>query len=133
MLVFSPHPRPQQLNTQQINHAPGYVFILKLLSLRKKNFIYLFKSILFIYFEAGEEGEREGEKHQCVVASCRPPSGDLARNPGMCPDRDLNQRSFGLQTGAQIHCATSARALRKKNVNEAKKIMFINHSKEGNT
>ena len=32
------------------------------------------------------EGEREGEKHQCVVASRTPPNGDLARNPGMCPD-----------------------------------------------
>ena len=32
------------------------------------------------------EAEGEGEKHQCVVASCTPPTGDLARNPGMCPD-----------------------------------------------
>ena len=31
------------------------------------------------------EGEREGEKHQCVVASHAPPYGDLACNPGMCP------------------------------------------------
>ena len=23
----------------------------------------------------GKEGEREGEKHQCVVASCAPPLG----------------------------------------------------------
>ena len=29
-------------------------------------------------------GEREGEKHQCVVASCVPPTGDLAYNPDMC-------------------------------------------------
>ena len=26
-----------------------------------------------------------GEKHQCVVASRVSPTGDLARNPGMCP------------------------------------------------
>ena len=25
--------------------------------------------ILFIYYQRGKEGEREGEKHQCVVAS----------------------------------------------------------------
>ena len=34
----------------------------------------------------GREREREGEKHQCVVASHMPLTGDLARNPGMCPD-----------------------------------------------
>ena len=27
--------------------------------------------------------------------------GDLACNLGMCPDWELNQRPFGLQTGAQ--------------------------------
>ena len=43
---------------------------------------FCFLKILFIYFlERGREGEREGEKHQCVVASCLPPTGDLARNP----------------------------------------------------
>ena len=46
----------------------------------------IFLKILFISREKRKEGEREGEKHQCVVASCAPPSGDLARNPGMCPD-----------------------------------------------
>ena len=34
----------------------------------------------------GREGEREGEKHPCVVASHIPSTGDLACNPGMCPD-----------------------------------------------
>ena len=42
----------------------------------KKDFIYLF-------LERGKEGETE--KHQCVVASYVPPTGDLAHNPGMCP------------------------------------------------
>ena len=36
----------------------------------------------FIYSFSG----REGKKHQCVVASCAPPTRDLACNPGMCPD-----------------------------------------------
>ena len=40
----------------------------------------------FIFRERGREGEREEEKHQCLVASCIPPTGDLACNPGMCPD-----------------------------------------------
>ena len=34
----------------------------------------------------GREGEREGEKHQCVIASLAAPTGDLAHNPGMYPD-----------------------------------------------
>ena len=59
------------------------------------------KIYLFIFREWGMEGEREGEKHQCVVASHAPPTGDLTRNPGMCPDQELNQRPFGSQAGAQ--------------------------------
>ena len=53
----------------------------------------IFKKIfyLFIFRERGREGEREGEKHQCVVASCAPPTGDLVFNPGMCPDWESNQ------------------------------------------
>ena len=36
-----------------------------------------------------------------MVASCAPPTGDLACNPGMCPDWDLNQRPFASQSSAQ--------------------------------
>ena len=37
---------------------------------------HLKKKILFIYFwQRGREGEREGAKHQCVVASHAPPTG----------------------------------------------------------
>ena len=35
-----------------------------------------------------------GEKHQCVVASPTPPTGDLAGNTGMCPDWESNWRPF---------------------------------------
>ena len=35
---------------------------------------------LFIFRERGREGEREGEKHQCVVVSHAPHTGDLAHN-----------------------------------------------------
>ncbi|KAF6104488.1 hypothetical protein HJG60_011403 [Phyllostomus discolor] len=41
-----------------------------------------------------------GEKHQ-LAASCTPPTGDLAHNPGMCPDRASNQRRCGSQASAQ--------------------------------
>ena len=56
---------------------------------------------LFIYRVRGREGEREGEKHHRVVASSTPPTGDLAHNPGMCPDWGSNMGPFGLQAGAQ--------------------------------
>ena len=45
---------------------------------------------LFIFRERGREGEREGQKRHCVVASCAPPTGDLAHNPGVYPDWELN-------------------------------------------
>ena len=55
-----------------------------------------------MYFrQRGREGEREGEKHQCVFASHMPPIGDLACNPSMCPDWESNQRPFGTQACAQ--------------------------------
>ena len=46
-------------------------------------------------------GEREGEKHQCVVASHAPHTGDLAHNPGMHPDWELNRWPFGLKPDTQ--------------------------------
>ena len=65
---------------------------------------FFFKT-LFIYFQREEKGGIEGEKHWCMretsihCASHMPPTGDLARNPGMCPDRELNLLLFGLQGG----------------------------------
>ena len=59
--------------------------------------LYFLRFYLFIFRERGREGEREGEKHQCVAASCVALTGDLARNPGMCLDRESNQQPFGLQ------------------------------------
>ena len=56
---------------------------------------------LFIFRVRGREGEREGEKHQCVVASHTPPIGDLTCNPGICFDWELNRRPFGSQVSTQ--------------------------------
>ena len=56
---------------------------------------------LFIFRKRGGEGEREEEKHQCVVALHTPHTGDLARNLSMCPDWELNLWPFGLQSRAQ--------------------------------
>lgn len=45
------------------------------------------------------EREEEGEKHRCkkhpLAAPCTPPTGNQARNPGMCPDLEWNQQPFG--------------------------------------
>ena len=54
---------------------------------------FIFLKILFIIF-------REGEKHQYVVASHTPPTGDLAHNPDMCPDWESNSLSFGSQASS---------------------------------
>ena len=49
---------------------------------RRKNLCVFFKRFyLFIFRQKG----REGGKHQHVVASRAPHTGDLASNPGMCP------------------------------------------------
>ena len=63
--------------------------------------IWFFKLFYFIFTKSGKEGEREGDKHQCVVASHVPPTGDLAHNPGMCPDQESTRSLFGLQARAQ--------------------------------
>ena len=62
--------------------------------------LFFFFKILFL-LDRGEGREKEGEKHQCVVASPTPPTGALACNPGTCPDWESNQRAFGSQVGAQ--------------------------------
>ena len=63
------------------------------MSFFKKDFINLF-------LDRGG-GDREGEKHQGVVACHVPPTGEPGCNPGMCPDWDSNQWPFGLQAGTQ--------------------------------
>ena len=56
---------------------------------------------LFNFRERGKEGEREGEKHQYVLASPMSPAGDLAHNPGTSSDWESNQQPFGLQASTQ--------------------------------
>ena len=61
--------------------------------------MYLF---IHLFLERRREGEREGEKHQCVVASCTPPTGDLAQNPDMCPRLEIEPETLWcLQVSAQ--------------------------------
>ena len=57
----------------------------------KSLFIYLF---IYLFSERGEGREKERERNVNVqsVASRIPLAGDLAHNPGMCPDWASNQR-----------------------------------------
>ena len=66
-----------------------------------RGFLFVFKIILFL--GSGEGKEKEGEK-QCVAASRGrppPPTGDLARSAGMCPDWESNQQPFASQPDTQ--------------------------------
>ena len=54
-----------------------------------------------LFLERGREGEREGEKHQCVVAPSALLTGDLACNSIMCPDWELNRQLFDSQASIQ--------------------------------
>ena len=56
---------------------------------------------LFIFGERGREGKRDGGKHQCVVASHIPTTGDQAHSPCICPDWESNRWPFCSQAGAQ--------------------------------
>ena len=64
------------------------------------SFLYFKKDFICLFLEKEERREKEGEEHQCVVVSCVPPTGDLACNPGMCPDWESNQLPFGFQASA---------------------------------
>ena len=65
------------------------------------------KDYIYLLLERGEGREKERErniidqeKHR-LVASNTPPTGDLACNPGLCPDWESNHRPFSSQAGAQ--------------------------------
>ena len=75
----------------------------------------LLLSKMFIFFkdlflERGREGEREEEKHQCVVAFHVPPTGGIASNPGMCPRLGIEPVTLWFTAWHSIHWATPAMA-----------------------
>ena len=88
------------------------IFIFESSSIYSKHFLpfvfLYYKALIYLFLESGEGREKEeGEKHQCVVAPLMPPTGDMAHNPSMCPDWDLNQQSFGLRASTQSTEPTS--------------------------
>ena len=59
------------------------------------------KIFYFIYFWTEGKGRRKRGREISVYGCLHtPPTGDLAHNPGMCPDWGSNQWPFGSQAGA---------------------------------
>ena len=57
-----------------------------------------FKIYLFIDIRGGRKRGRETSICCCLTCT---PTGDLAHNPGLCPDWESNWRTFGSQARAQ--------------------------------
>ena len=61
-----------------------------------------FKKIFYLFLERGEGREKEEDRNINVWLPLeRPPTGDLACNPGICPDQKPNRQPFGSQASAQ--------------------------------
>ena len=67
-------------------------------SLQKNLF---FKDFIYLFLERGERRRKRGKETSMCGCLSHAPIGDLAINPGMCPDWESNQRAFGLQAHAQ--------------------------------
>ena len=72
-------------------------------------FFYIFNIFkrFYLLLERGEGREKERDRnidvldiHQ-LVASCTPPIGELACNPGVCPNWELNGKLFSLLASTQ--------------------------------
>ena len=84
------------------------VHIIQMSLLNLKLFVNFFKDYLFIYFYRGEGKEKERERNINVWLSFAcPRHGDLACNPGMCPDWESNCQPFGSQASTQPLSHTS--------------------------
>ena len=61
-----------------------------------------FKDFIYLFLERGERREEERERNINVwLPLTRPLLGDLAWNPGLCPDRESNPQPFGSKAGTQ--------------------------------
>ena len=68
-----------------------YGLISKLWEIPSVLYIFLeFLKKIYLFLERGEGRKKERETSVCGCLSA-PPTGDLACNPGMCPDWELNQ------------------------------------------
>ena len=78
----------KSLGVKLLGHTVGH----SMLKFLKKYFIYFHKE--------GKGRRKRGEKYR-LVAFYTPPTGDLAHNPGMCPDWESNWQPLGSQAGTQ--------------------------------
>ena len=64
--------------------------------------LYFLKDFIYLFLERGKGREKGRERNISVwLPLAVPPTGDLARNPGVCPDWESNRRPFGLQASTQ--------------------------------
>ena len=62
---------------------------------------FFLKSFFILFLERGR-GEKERERNISMWLPLVPPTGDLAHNPGMCPDWELNQDPLVQQASTQF-------------------------------
>ena len=60
---------------------------------------FFFKIFIYFFERTGKGGNKR--RRGTSVCNWSPPTRDLAHNPGMCPDWELNLQSSSLQAGAQ--------------------------------
>ena len=88
------------------NNKLQEIWFEKIISNNKATVLYIY-FILFYFLERGERKEKERERNISVrekhesVASHTPPAGDMAHNPGMCPDWESNPQPSDLQASTQ--------------------------------
>ena len=71
---------------------------------------FLKRFYLFIFRERGRQGERKGEKHQCVVASGMPPRWGPGLQARHVPRLGIKSVTFWFTGLCSVHWATPARA-----------------------
>ena len=62
--------------------------------------LFFLKDYFILFFTERREGERQ-RNINVWLPLVRPPSRDLAHNPGMCPHWESNQEPFGSQVSTQ--------------------------------
>ena len=78
-----------------------HVIIYVLFYLFLIDFILFFKDFIYLFLERGREWEREGEKTLVCGCLSHTRTGDLAHNPGTCPDWEFSQWPFDSQASTQ--------------------------------